>query len=136
MTNEKVTPEDITRVLNDTLKDYQKEVEDTFGQCGLEIAEECVAKLRSVKFKGGYDKGKYSSSWAVKEEKGFMGYPTYIVYNQKHYRLTHLLEYGHAIKNGTGRSYGEVGAQEHIKPVEDWVQEQLPRLLEQKLGGK
>lgn len=130
----KVKPEDITKVLNETLKEYEREVEKTFGQCGKEVADDVVNKLHMVSF-GKYDRGKYSKSWAVKEEKGFMGYPRYIIYNEKHYRLTHLLEYGHVLKNGTGVvGKGEVGAIPHIKPMEEWVQEQLPKLFEQELN--
>jgi hypothetical protein len=72
----------------------------------------------------------------VKQEKSNWGSNTYIVYNKKHYRLTHLLEFGHVVKNGTKRVVGKAGAIEHIKPMEEWVQNQLPKLLEQKLGGR
>ena len=54
-----------------------------------------------------------------KVRSGIGGEPdSYIVYNKKHYRLTHLLEYGHAIARGTGRT----PAKPHIKAVDEMVQ--------------
>lgn len=126
---------DLMTQLNDVLQDYSKEVMDTYNISGKEVADEVVKQLKAFKF-GKYDQRKYSSSWAVKEEKGNWGTNTYIIYNKKHYRLTHLLEFGHAIRDGTGRQVGEADAIPHIKPMEEWVQNQLPKLLVQKLGGK
>lgn len=126
---------DLMTQLNDVLQDYSKEVMDTYNTCGKEIADDTVSKLKRVKF-GRYDRGKYSKSWAVKQEKSNWGSNSYIIYNKKHYRLTHLLEFGHVVKNGTKRVVGKAGAIEHIKPKEEWVQQQLPKLLVQKLGGR
>lgn len=126
---------DLMTQLNDVLQDYSKEVMDTYNTCGKEIADDVVSKLKRVKF-GRYDRGKYSKSWAVKQEKSNWGTDSYIIYNKKHYRLTHLLEFGHEIRDGTGRKVGEAGAIPHIKPMEEWVQNQLPKLLVQKLGGR
>ena len=126
---------DLMTQLNDVLQDYSKEVMDTYNTCGKEIADDTVSKLKRVKF-GRYDRGKYSKSWAVKQEKSNWGSNTYIIYNKKHYRLTHLLEFGHVVKNGTKRVVGKARAIPHIKPMEEWVQQQLPKLLVQKLGGR
>lgn len=126
---------DLMTQLNDVLQDYSKEVMDTYNTCGKEIADDTVSKLKRVKF-GKYDRGKYSKSWAVKQEKSNWGTDSYIIYNKKHYRLTHLLEFGHVVKNGTKRVVGKANAIPHIKPMEEWVQNQLPKLLVQKLGGR
>lgn len=126
---------DLMTQLNDVLQDYSKEVMDAYNTCGKEIADDTVSKLKRVKF-GRYDRGKYSKSWGVKQEKSNWGTDSYIIYNKKHYRLTHLLEFGHVVKNGTKRVVGKAGAIPHIKPMEEWVQNQLPKLLVQKLGGR
>lgn len=126
---------DLMTQLNDVLQDYSKEVMDIYNTCGKEIADDTVSKLKRVKF-GKYDRGKYSKSWAVKQEKSNWGTDSYTIYNKKHYRLTHLLEFGHVVKNGTKRVVGKAGAIPHIKPMEEWVQNQLPKLLVQKLGGR
>ena len=134
MTNTKTKPENLGKAINDTLKEYEKSVTQIYGECGKEIADDVVKKLKMVRF-GKYDQHQYSKSWAVKEEKGAMNTPYFIIYNKKHYRLTHLLEYGHVIRDGTGRKVGEAGAIPHIKPMEEWLQNQLPKLLERELGG-
>lgn len=129
----KVTPEDMTKVLNDILQDYVKEVKDTYGNVGKEVAELGVQALKQTS-PVGYT-GDYAKTWTYKEEKGFMGYPTYIIYNDKNYRLTHLLEYGHAVRNGTGWIAGaEARANPHIKDVEDKVKDILPLFFEQELN--
>lgn len=134
MTNEKTTPENMAKVLTDALNDYADEVKDKFGKVGKEVSELAVQGLEQRSPK---QSGDYAKSWTYKEEKGFMGYPTYIIYNAEHYRLTHLLEYGHAVANGTGRIAGaEAGAKPHIKDVEEEVKDILPLFLERELGGK
>ena len=42
------------------------------------------------------------------------------VHNKEHYRLTHLLEYGHIAKNGK-----RVGARPHIAVVDEWAVDEL-----------
>ena len=55
--------------------------------------------------------GKYAKGWRAKTE-GYANH-LYIIHNATDYQLTHLLEKGHALRQG-GRSKAIV----HIKPVE------------------
>ncbi|MOA51074.1 hypothetical protein D3C78_1741730 [compost metagenome] len=66
------------------------------------------------------DHGDYASSWKRKKTK-----EGYTIHNEEHYRLTHLLEKGHAKRNG-----GRVPAQVHIKPVEDQLVEEFEKRVE------
>jgi len=63
------------------------------------------------------DTGAYANDWSIKEikSKTVTAPSRYVVHNKEHYRLTHLLEYGHATKGGTER----VKAQPHIEPARD-----------------
>ena len=51
------------------------------------------------------------------------------VYNEKYYRLTHLLEYGHATRNG-----GRTKSQPHIIWVEEEASESLINGLSDAIG--
>lgn len=71
---------------------------------------------------------RYSRSWRVKEESGLNFYHA-TIHNQRHYRLTHLLEYGHATRDGQ-----RTRAFEHIKPVEELstarLLKNIPKIIE------
>lgn len=92
---------EITRAL----RQYTNEVEQEVQAAAEEVASESVDKLKQTSPK---KTGNYAKSW-TKTKKG----KKWIVHNKKHYRLTHLLEKGHAKVNG-----GRVGAKVHIAPVE------------------
>ena len=74
--------------------------------------------------------GKYAKSWSIKTDKETSEALALIVHSRNKYQLAHLLEKGHAKRNG-----GRVRAIPHIKPVETWAQQELPKELKDKLGG-
>lgn len=120
---------DISVQLNDILQDYSKEVIETANECSLKVANEGAERLKET---SPHRTGKYAKGWTVKEEnKSFFGSVTYVICNKAKPYLTHLLENGHANRNG-----GRTEAREHIKPIEEWVQEELPQMIKQKLGGR
>ncbi|MFJ8119538.1 hypothetical protein ABH946_001207 [Bacillus sp. RC145] len=98
------------------LQRYAKVVEEDLENEIDEVADIAVGKLKqnSPKKTGGYRKG-----WRKKKEgKGV------VLHNTKG-QLTHLLENGHAKAGG-----GRVPAQVHIRPVEEYVIDELPRRIE------
>ncbi|WP_202822898.1 HK97 gp10 family phage protein [Bacillus cereus] len=98
------------------LQRYANVVEEELLTAEEEVADVAVEKLRqgSPKKTGGYRKG-----WRKKKEgKGV------IIHNIKG-QLTHLLENGHAKIDG-----GRVPAKVHIRPVEEYVTEELPKRIE------
>lgn len=72
---------------------------------------------RELKITSPKNTGDYAKDWAVKTEKGFGKSKIYIVYNRRHYMLTHLLENGHIIRNQYG-TYGRKNGDTHIKDAE------------------
>lgn len=58
-------------------------------------------------------KSKYAKDWAYKIKKDKNG-KYGVVYNKKHYRLTHLLEHGHVVWNG--RKTKRTAPKQHISP--------------------
>lgn len=97
---------DLSSLIVEELKKYTDEVTEGLTQAKKEVAKNTVNQLKntSPKLTGSYKKG-----WRVKDENGKQ-----IIYNKTDYQLTHLLEYGHAKRNG-----GRVDAIPHIRPAEE-----------------
>ena len=118
---------DFSKDMKDILDNYATEVRKDVDSACLEVAKECSAKLKKTSPKR---TGKYAKGWMVSEvATGGYGASTWVVHNKRYARLTHLLEKGHAKRSG-----GRVKAQPHIKPVEQWAIEELPKQIEKKLG--
>lgn len=66
--------------------------------------------------------GKYAKSWSVKNTKVTSHALEVTVYSKNRYQLAHLLEHGHAKRNG-----GRTRAIVHIAPAEQKGIEQLER---------
>ena len=65
--------------------------------------------------------GTYAKSWKYKKVSETTTDLTMVVYvDPPHYRLTHLLEYGHALRKG-----GRARAIPHIKPAEEVGRQQM-----------
>lgn len=76
------------------------------------------------------DTGKYSRSWTAKTTRETSETMEVTVYSPKKYQLAHLLEKGHATRNG-----GRTKAQPHIAPAEKVGIEQLEADIKKALGG-
>lgn len=101
------------------LQRYANVVEEELLTAQEEVADVAVEKLKqgSPKKTGAYRKG-----WRKKKESNGV-----VVHNKKG-QLTHLLENGHAKAGG-----GRVPAKIHIRPVEEYVINELPRRIERAL---
>ncbi|MDZ4649870.1 HK97 gp10 family phage protein [Bacillus cereus] len=101
------------------LQRYANVVEEEVLTAQEEVANVAVNKLKqsSPKKTGAYRKG-----WRKKKEDSGV-----IIHNTQG-QLTHLLEKGHARVGG-----GRVPAQVHIRPVEEYVINELPRRIERAL---
>ena len=113
----------VTIQMNEVLNEASEEVKRAWTNAADKTAKECVQKLRSTSPKRpGH--GEYARSWGIKREKNGNGIPTVTVHNKEHYRLTHLLENGHVIRNKYG-TYGRAKAIKHIQPVEEWANDEV-----------
>ena len=93
------------------LADYEGATVDTMKKAVDKSAKEAVSELKSTSPRR---TGAYARDWAQKKEKQTNKWAYgKVVYNKKHYRLTHLLEKGHRKTNG-----GMVAARPHIAKVE------------------
>lgn len=125
----------------DTLDDEIKKILDDYGdevslhmtEITKQITRKGVEALKnSSKSTFGTTrrrKRKYANTWTSKTEIGRL-YTKGTIYNSQP-GLPHLLEHGHAIRNG-GRASGTVPGREHIKPVE----EKLIKMYEEEIQRK
>ena len=73
--------------------------------------------------------GAYSKSWKVSTTKETSESLELTVHSPKKYQLAHLLEKGHAKRNG-----GRVSGKPHIAPAEAHGEEMLTQLIEEALS--
>ena len=86
-------------------------------------AKEAVSQLHEANPSGSGKYGsweKYNMSWDSKRADSKKGGFGVVIYNKKHYQLTHLLENGHALANG-----GRAQAFPHIAPVAEEAERNL-----------
>lgn len=86
------------------------------------IASKYAAQLAAESPK---NSGKYAKNWRVGISAGEQGLKTVDVYNPKHYRLTHLLEKGHQLRQG-----GRTKAQPHFVKIEEQAHAEFEKEVE------
>ena len=73
--------------------------------------------------------GRYAKSWATKKTKENSHTLEMTVHSKDRYQIAHLLEYGHAKRNG-----GRVAARPHIEPAEQHGEELLESLIKKEIS--
>lgn len=127
-----VKPDQFKYAVGSILEEYSDEVAKAMYVATDETCDEVVDALKtSGTFKG----KKYRRGWKKFIQQKMSGTIEAKVWNKNHYRLTHLLEFGHQLRLG-GRHVGDVKAFEHIKPVNDQVPEIFQRKFTSLMGGK
>ena len=69
--------------------------------------------------------GDYAKSWTTKKVRESSHTLELVVHSKNRYQLTHLLEFGHCLRNG-----GRTRAVPHIAPAEEKGIEQLEKMIE------
>lgn len=114
----------------ENLEIYLANTQENVDKAVLETAEETVEELSRTSPRRPQG-GEYAESWAHKRDNQARGkwWMSRIVYAKApNYRLTHLLEFGHAKVNG-----GRVSAQPHIRQAEENAATRLYTKLVRKL---
>ena len=113
------------------LDEYQDVTVDKMKAAIDKVSKDAVRELKSTSPKR---TGAYAKDWAAKKEPVSKNTAySKVVYNKKHYRLTHLLEYGHKVKpvprHAGKRSF--VDANPHIDKVEQKSIDELLKLIKE-----
>lgn len=121
-----VTIEAMDAAISKILDEYNINVIEDMQEAVKKAAKEGVkvVKSNSRVFNG---TGEYAKGWTSKVETGRTSAQG-IIYNKSLPGLPHLLEHGHAKRNG-----GRVAGRVHIEPVQKALEESFTKELERKL---
>lgn len=115
--DKKIPIEDLTKTIMEGLEEYvdlkSEEVKKACKKASTTVKKE-------IKANAPVNTGAYAKSWSVKNVKETSNSISLVVHSRNRYQLAHLLEYGHALRNG-GRSK----AFPHIKKAEEKGTKQL-----------
>lgn len=117
MATRRVKIDDFGAAVNKILADYGDSVTDAMREAIAEAAK--VAKQETQAGSPVGYRGRYKKGWAVRGENERLRSQA-VVHNRTDYQLAHLLEHGHALRNG-----GRTRAIEHIKPAEEHAIENM-----------
>lgn len=127
MSSSRVSIDDLADAVMEQLDEYKDlaadELKKAVKNAGKTVKED-------IKTNAPKRTGKYAKSWTTKTTSETADSIQVTVYSPSQYRIAHLLENGHAKRNG-----GRVRAIPHIKPAEEHGEEQLEADIKKALGG-
>jgi len=103
--------------ITNTVREYTEEVSMAIEAKVDEVADQV---LQEVKTTAPIRTGEYARTF-VKTKQDEYGKTKRVIWNKKHYRRVHLLEFGHAKVNG-----GRVRAYPHLRPAYEKYGAKLP----------
>lgn len=137
----KVSIDNLSSAVMKALQEYKEDIDEEVREISDKNIKEARSELKrispkakkTVKLRGGesVEPGSYAKSWSIKNGKKAKDIYSKISYNKEHYRLTHLLEFGHAKRNGSRNP----GTKEipHIRKTEDKYRKKFVEELERKI---
>lgn len=99
------------------IKEYTEDVEIGVRKAVDKTAREVLKEAQALAPKR---TGEYAKTFTITKDDGY-GVTRRIIWNKKHYRRVHLLEFGHAKVNG-----GRVQAYPHLRPAYEKHGAKLP----------
>lgn len=130
MASKKVSLENLGTEINKIFEEYKGDIESNLDEITKKVGKKGAQALKNESLAAFPDskkhKKRYGSTWTSRADKERL-YTTVTIYNSQP-GLPHLLEYGHASRNG-----GRVEGREHISSVEESLIFEFEREVESKL---
>lgn len=127
-----IKPDELSKVVMDYLENYKEDIDEDVIETVDEITKKAKDELKETSPRGKRNrKNPYYKGWTVKLSKRKTGVYHKVIWNKTNYQLTHLLEFGHATRNG-----GRTKAIPHIRPVEEKYNVEFVDKLEKKIRRK
>lgn len=123
MANRKITVDQLGTAISEILEQYEGELLQNLPEITKEVGKKGVTALKNST-RQNVNGSKYWKGWKAESERNRFG-ASVTIHNSRLPGLTHLLEHGHASRNG-GRVSGKV----HIAPVEKKLIEEYERKIE------
>lgn len=117
----------LSKAVATILDDYEESIIDTVQSVTEDLANEGLRKVKSASPVSGKSQKRsaYKSGWRKKVETNRLG-ASAVIYNEKYPGLVHLLEKGHALRNG-----GRTAAKPHVAPVQEWMNDELIKRIKE-----
>lgn len=135
--SKRITPDQLQDALNDILENYSDDLQTNLNAATKQVAEAAAQSLKERARYAGIKGNKYVRSFRAKKLDSSRLGETYVVYSTQ-YRLTHLLEHGHAIVVHGKRTGKRTRAFHHWSHVEEDAIRQLEQAVIRKVrnGGQ
>ena len=124
--SDKISIDQLADAVMDALDEYNDMAQETVRKSVQEVAKQTKVLIESA---APTDTGVYEANWATKTTLQNASRMEQVVYQKKKPGLAHLLEKGHAKRNG-----GRVSGKPHIAPAEAHGEEMLTQLIEEALS--
>ena len=108
------------------LQEYAELADDAMKKA---VKKTATSVKKEISANAPKDTGAYSKSWTTKKVNENSHSLQMTVHSKSHYQLAHLLEKGHAKRNG-----GRVQGKPHIAPAEEHGAELLESLIAEELS--
>ena len=127
-----IKPENLEKELQEYLTQYKEDIDEEVVETTNTVIKEAKQELIQTSPRSGIARStKYYKGWAIKngvKNRMVNNKYTKVIWNKTNYQLTHLLEFGHATRNG-----GRTQAQPHIRNVEEKYGAKFSDLINKKI---
>lgn len=120
----------IDDMANAIMKGLQEYAEVTNDEMKKAVRKTATSVKKEIQANAPKDRGDYAKSWTTTKVDESSHRLIVKVHSKKHYRLAHLLENGHVLRQG-----GRTKAYPHIAPAEEHGEKMFEELLEKAIKG-